>query len=84
VCSSGSCLTIGFRLLFDSFGTQFRFLRDCRSGRSLTLCVAWAAAVRIWSGEERPATQHGAARTAAFIITRTTFDSRRGKLRLRG
>ena len=48
LCSSGSCLTIGFRDQLDSFGTRFRFLRDSRSGRCLTLfrrasgcCAAW-------------------------------------------
>jgi hypothetical protein len=29
MCSSGSCLTIGFRLLLDCFKTRFRFLGVC-------------------------------------------------------
>jgi hypothetical protein len=29
LCGSGSCLTIGFRLLLDSFKTRFRFLGVC-------------------------------------------------------
>jgi hypothetical protein len=44
VCSSGSCLTIGFRYVPDSFRTRFRYLRDTVPVGALDSCSGWADA----------------------------------------